>query len=138
MEFMEKCENLLGSSNSFLVLKGQIRNIQRKCKESEFYYIADIRVPRVANLENVYQTSFNIFNVCFDTKFVSKKSITDDIMLTLKDNEIIINLAINSSVKSYKANDGRVFKNNNVSFYVLDYKLVSTIPVPSVSNVINL
>lgn len=132
-ELMEKVSTMMNSPE-LIFLKGQIRNIVQSSKgDGSLYYLADIRVPRSTNLDNVYEVSFNICHVCFSSEFVKANNITIETMKQFKDNEVLLNVAINSSVKSFKGSDGNTYKGNNIKFFVEDIILLNAINKPCVS-----
>lgn len=132
-DLMLKVSEMMTGSD-LLFLKGQLRNIVQSTKEDgSIYYLADIRVPRSTNLENVYEVSFNLCHVCFSSEYVKSNNISVETMKQFKDNEVLLNVSLNSSIKSYKAGDGNTYKGNNVKFFVEDIILLNSISKP-VSN----
>lgn len=119
---MEKLISLLGENNQLVVMKGQLRNIEKKVKDTgEVYYVGDLRVPRVSD-DDVYSVGFNILNICFSNAYVSAKNITDAQMKQLKDNEVTVLLSLVSGIFVNKSGDN-TYKNNRVLFYVEDHQL---------------
>lgn len=123
---LEKFKELLGDNSQLVLLKGQLRNIERKAKDTgEIYYTADLRVPRL-NSDDIYGTSFNIMNVCFSTEYVTANGLGDSHMKQLKDNEVILLISLVSSIFVNKNGDN-IYKNNRVLFYVEDHMLSRSI-----------
>lgn len=133
-ELMKKVSDLMNGSE-LTFFRGQLRNLVKAEKEGtkEIYYLADIRIPRTLDAQDVYSVGFNVCHVCFSSEFVKANRLTDDIMKTFKDNEVLLNVAINSNVKPYKANDGQTYKANNVKFFVEDIILLNNVQKPSFS-----
>jgi hypothetical protein len=134
-----KNENLLNVKdilvgNELVVLKGQLRNIQRVTKDDksgEFYYLADLKVPRITNSASVYDTSFNMYHVCFSNEFISRNDeVSDEFMKKFKDNEVLMLVSILANINKSKSGDSFA-KFNNVRFYVNEIVLLQSIDKPS-------
>lgn len=134
-----KNENLLKVKdilvgNELVVLKGQLRNIQRVTKDDgsgEFYYLGDLKVPRITNSASVYDTSFNLYHVCFSNEFISRNDeITDDYMRQFKDNEVLMLVSMLANINKSKSGD-KVAKFNNIRVYVNEIVLSQNIDKPS-------
>jgi len=142
--FLKDTIELLGNSNDLMILKGQLRNIQRREKDNkEWYYLADLKVGKKINDNDIYGIAFDIYHICFTHDFVRMACVTDDVMKELKDNEVIVYLTPNCNVNSSKRTiDGveRLDKFNRANFYVNDIMLLTQIKKTEVikSKVVNL
>lgn len=116
---LENYSKLLGDSNELLIVKGQIKNIEHVNKGNDVYYLADLKVPKI-NSSEIYNTYFNMYHICFSSDYVKVAKINDEYMKQLKDNEVILNLTINSTIFKKPAENNQFFKYNRINFFVID------------------
>ncbi len=126
-ELMKKVSDLMLESG-LCFLRGQLMNIimAEKSDNKEIYYLADLRVPRMLNVESVYDASFNWVHVCFGSEFVKNNNFTIDKMKIFKENEVLLNLRFSSSIYKYKNKDDETMKKNEIRFFVDDIILLNS------------
>lgn len=129
MNQKEKLLGILGDASSLLLVKGQVRNIQKAANEDgQIYYIADVRYVRQSS-DDVYGTNWNVTNVCFSAAYVEENKVNDEVMKAYKDNECVLILSLASKLDIQKKDD-RTLKFNRCSFYVDSIDLVREITKP--------
>lgn len=143
---LQKLNDLMVTNELFFV-KGQLRNLQKVNKEKdgkltgEFYYLADLKVPRANESASVYSTSFNMYHICFSNDFITRnEEVSDEYMKQFKDNEVLVHLSPFANINKSKDGEGNPIKFNNTKFYVNDLMLVQNLDKPSFvpSKVVNL
>lgn len=123
---LDKMIEVMGENNDCMFLKGQVKNIQKRSKETgEFYYLADIKVCKKINDSN-YGISYDMYNVCFSADLVVSLNLDDEKMKSFKDNEVILGLTPSCMIKKVTKDNGEN-KYNRCNFFVNSFKQIDVI-----------